>query len=64
MNLRDYLKREKMTRERFAKKVGVSRVTLQRYIFKRTVPSLSIQLAIEYLTSGDVSRDDWNASQV
>jgi len=59
MKLRDYLKENNITITAFAVKAGVSRKTLHRYLNGESIP-MSIQILIQYLTSGMVTTDDWD----
>jgi DNA-binding transcriptional regulator YdaS (Cro superfamily) len=60
MKLRDYLFKHKLTRIKFAAKIGINRVVLGHYINGvRTIPKVTM-LAIEYVTAGEVRREDWD----
>lgn len=59
MKINDYLKKKKMTKTAFAKSLGMSRVTINYYINKPGKITLLAMLAIEYITAGEVTRNDW-----
>lgn len=64
MRLKDYLEKNEITQGNFANVLGISRRTLNFYVnFKYQVP-YSVKLAIEHLTEGKVTVDDWAISQV
>ena len=58
MTLKDYLEESGITREKFAKKVGVSRQTIQAILAKRWGPGLSLAFAIEKATGGMVRAEE------
>jgi transcriptional regulator with XRE-family HTH domain len=60
MKLIDYIKERNITRLQLSKTLGISRVTLNRYINNPDKASLLFRLAIEYLTSREVSRYEWD----
>jgi predicted transcriptional regulator len=60
MKLNDYLKKNKMTKTDFAKSLGMSRVTINYYIKNPEKTTLLAKIAIEYITVGEVTRNDWN----
>jgi DNA-binding XRE family transcriptional regulator len=59
MGLREYLAITGETQEAFAKKVGVSRVTINSYLNKGVMPYLKHCLIIEKLTKGQVTYKDF-----
>jgi hypothetical protein len=59
MDLKKYLKKYRISKINFAKKLGIDRVTLYRYLDPEKKPSLIVKLAIEYISKGEVSRNDW-----
>jgi len=59
MKLKDYLKKHKIHKIAFAKKLGMTRTTIHRYIAEKNIPPLVTKLAIEFITAGEVSRNDW-----
>jgi len=61
MKLNDYLKQKNITKTDFAKKCGMSRVTINHYIKHPDKIPLYAILAFEYLTAGDVTRNDWKS---
>jgi DNA-binding transcriptional regulator YdaS (Cro superfamily) len=62
MKLKDYLTKNRLKKIHFAKKLGISRVTLDYYMAKPDKATLTAKLAIEYITTGEVSRDDWEVT--
>jgi transcriptional regulator with XRE-family HTH domain len=60
MKLIDYIKERNITRLQLSKTLGISRVTLNRYINNPDKASILFRLAIEYLTSREVSRYEWD----
>jgi DNA-binding transcriptional regulator YdaS (Cro superfamily) len=60
MKLKDYLKQNKLKKVDFAKRLGISRVTLDYYIHSPQKTTFPVKLAIEYITAGEVTRNDWN----
>lgn len=59
MKINDYLKLKKITKTKFAKTLGMSRVTINYYVrYPDKIPNYAI-LAIEYITAGEVNRSDW-----
>ena len=60
MKLKDYLKQNKVTKFHFAKKLGISRVTLDYYLRSPDKATQLAKLAVEYITAGEVKRDDWD----
>jgi DNA-binding transcriptional regulator YdaS (Cro superfamily) len=60
MKLKDYLLKHKLTRIKFAAKLGINRIVLGHYINGiRKTPNVT-KLAIEYVTAGEVRREDWD----
>jgi len=59
MKLRDYLKTYNIRKRSFSKKLGISRVTLNKYLFKPSTTPLTTKLAVEYLTNKRVTLTDW-----
>jgi len=60
MKLKDYLKKHGMSRTKFAEKIGMNRLSMGRYISgKHKIPYV-VMLAIEYVTAGEVKREDWD----
>jgi len=62
MKLKDYLDKNKIKKQEFSKKLGVSRVTLDYYLRSPEAVSKPTKLAIEYITTGEVKREDWDES--
>ena len=60
MKLNDYLTQNKLKKIHFAKRLGISRVTLDYYMANPDKATMLAKLAIEYITAGEVKRDDWN----
>jgi len=58
MKLKDYLKTNKIQKQKFAKTLGISRPTLNNYINNKRVPLIA-KLAIEFISGGEVRRNDW-----
>ena len=54
-----YLKRHKIKKHEFAQMLGISRVTLYNYLNNAKQAPLSVKLAVEYLTTGEIRRKDW-----
>lgn len=60
MKLKDYLKQNKISKVDFAKKLDVNRMTLAKYIDHPELAPIVFRLAIEFITTGEVNRNDWN----
>lgn len=60
MKLKDYLKHNKISKVDFAKKIGVNRMTLAKYIDHPELAPVVFRLAMEFLSAGEVNRNDWN----
>ncbi len=58
MKLTEWLKKEKVTKGEFAKRIGIARNTL--YLYERGIrqPPLDIALRIERATNGEVRVED------
>ena len=59
MKLKDYIKKNKCKKTELARKFGISRTSLYRYLRGEFVPSKAVKIAIEYITTGEVARNDW-----
>lgn len=59
MKLETYLSDRKIKHSDFAEKLGVSQVTVTRYVNGNRTPSLSMALKIEELTKRKVRVSDW-----
>lgn len=59
MKLETYLSDKKITRSDFAKTLGVSQVTVTRYVNGDRRPSLKMALIIEDVTKRKVRVSDW-----
>lgn len=59
MKLKDYLKVHKISKVSFAKKIDINRMTLTKYLQRPEFSTMVFRLAIEYLTAGEVKRDEW-----
>lgn len=64
MKLKDYLEKEGLKLEKFAKKIGKSRVTLYRWLNGITMPDELQQKAIEKITKGQVTLKDWKEEKI
>lgn len=60
MKLKDYLLKNKITLTAFALKLGIARNSLHFYITKRRKIPRYVKLAIEYVSTGEVKREDWD----
>jgi len=60
MKLKDYLGKNNLTQESFSKKVGVHRMSLAKYLANPNQTPYVVKLAIEYVTAGEVRREDWD----
>ena len=60
MKLEKYLHDNRITKSLFAKMCGVSRATLFRYMTGKSTPKKAFQLAIKYLSNGEVTEKDWD----
>lgn len=59
MKLEMYLSDKNIKHSDFAEKLGVSQVTVTRYVNGKRTPSLSMALRIEDLTKKKVRVSDW-----
>ena len=59
MILRDYLAVNKISSKMFSKKIGVSEVSISRYLNGSRIPSMKILRAIYKETKGFVSANDF-----
>lgn len=59
MMLKNYLLRYNLTQEEFAKKIGVTRTSVSKYINQPKKTNFLVRAAIELITAGEVRRDDW-----
>ena len=64
MKLIDYIKKNKFKKIEFAKLLGVSRVTLDWYLRNPDRVTIPTKLAIEYITTGQVRREDWEEEKI
>jgi DNA-binding XRE family transcriptional regulator len=63
--LRSFLARKGMTKDAFAKKVGVSRPAISVLLSdERREPSLALAIAIERVTGGSVPARSWLQSTI
>lgn len=60
MKLKDYLKQQNISKTDFAKKIDINRMTLHKFLEHPEESTLIFRLAMEYLTAGEVTRNDWN----
>jgi len=58
MNLNDWMQREKLTDEKMAERLGVSRSAVTHYRAGRRMPSPYTMVDIESETKGEVKWDD------
>jgi len=58
MNLNDWMQREKLTDEKMAERLGVSRSAVTHYRAGRRMPSPYTMVDIESATKGEVKWDD------
>lgn len=61
MDLKTYLKTNRLTETAFAEKLGVSQVTINRYVLRKRFPSPEMILRIAEATGGKVKVADWYA---
>jgi DNA-binding transcriptional regulator YdaS (Cro superfamily) len=59
MKLKNYLKKNAQTQIEFAKKLGITKATLNTYIKKRAKIPKATVIAIDYLSKGEVKAEDW-----
>ena len=59
MDLKNYLTNLKMTHSEFADKLGVSQVTVTRYVNSTRKPSMDMAFKIQKLTKRKVKIEDW-----
>jgi hypothetical protein len=59
MMLKDYLKHNKISKVKFAKKIGINRMTLAKYLDYPDLAPIIFRLAIEFISAGEVNRNDW-----
>lgn len=59
MKLKEYFFRYPQDKKEFAEKLGITRNTLYRYISGKYKPTKTTKVAIEYITSGEVLKNDW-----
>jgi len=60
MMLKDYLKQNKISKVKFAKKIGINRMTLAKYLDQPELAPIIFRLAIEFISAGEVNRNDWD----
>lgn len=58
MELREYLESRSLTREEFAKMLGISKQALQNYVTGLRLPPLNVARKIKELTKSNVTTDD------
>jgi transcriptional regulator with XRE-family HTH domain len=63
MKLAAYLSENNLTETAFAQIVGVSQVTINRYVQGKRFPDPGIIIRIETLTGGKVAPSDWYAAR-
>jgi len=63
MKLAAYLSENNLTETAFAQVVGVSQVTINRYIQGKRFPDPGIIIRIEAVTGGRVAPADWYAAR-
>ena len=59
MKLKEYLKLNKISNKEFSKLIGITPVSLSRYISGERIPEKEIVLKIFEFTHGSVSPDDF-----
>lgn len=59
MNLREWLDDEIMEIREFAKRIGVSRLTIYNWLYKSTKPLRITKLIVQKETDGKVTLDSW-----
>ena len=59
MNLREFLKLQKISQKQFAKNLGISPISLTRYIYSKRFPEKKILKKIHELTDGIVTANDF-----
>lgn len=59
MNLKLYLESNHLTEAAFAERLGVSQVTVNRYILDKRFPSPDMIQRIAAVTGGKVKASDW-----
>ena len=62
MNLREFLKLQKISQKQFAKNLGISPISLTRYIYSKRFPEKKILKNIHELTDGIVTANDFLSS--
>jgi hypothetical protein len=60
MMLKDYLKQNKISKVKFANKIGINRMTLAKYLDYPELAPILFRLAIEFISAGEVNRNDWD----
>jgi transcriptional regulator with XRE-family HTH domain len=59
MKLREYIEKEGLRKDLFAKKLGISAATLSNWLMGRTEPKIAQALRIQRLTKGYVKIKYW-----
>ena len=59
MMLKDYLIVNKIPQCSFAKRIGISRQVLSKYLINPKKAPYIVKLVVEYITAGEVSRYEW-----
>lgn len=59
MDLKTYLTNHRLTEAAFAEKLGVSQVTVNRYVLDKRFPSPEMIQRIAAVTGGKVKASDW-----
>lgn len=62
MKLKDYLKKKKITQAEFADILGMNRNSIMKYLKSPNQTPLVVKLAIEYITTRQVSLIDWETT--
>ena len=60
MNINDYLYVNKIKKTDFCNRLGLSRVAFDRYMLSQAKVPYYVKLAIEYITIGEVRKEDWD----
>jgi len=58
MKINEYIKSNSMTKTSFAKRVGISVSTLEKYIYSKRIPSLKVAYTIVTATNGAIQFED------
>jgi transcriptional regulator with XRE-family HTH domain len=58
-SLRDYLEKNGLRKDFFAKKMGITPATLSSWLYGRTAPKIRLAILVEKETKGAVKVSDW-----